>query len=79
MSDQIEEIKRLYYSTGPKSIHQDFARAIDLLKSLATEEERERVAVYMEGLAAMRSQWEPQRAEDSKGRLRSHRRPRTQD
>jgi hypothetical protein len=55
--DKLAEIKRLYYKTSKLTINQDFAKALDLLKSLATEEERERVAVYMDGLAQMRSDW----------------------
>ena len=35
----------------------DLARAIELLKSMPNEEERDRVAVYMNGLSAMRSEW----------------------
>ena len=35
----------------------DLDRAIDLLKTLPSEEERERVAVYMDGLSQMRSEW----------------------
>lgn len=53
----VDEIKRLYYSATAATIHRDLARAIDLLRSLATEEERERVAVYMDGLSQMRSEW----------------------
>ena len=55
--DKLAEIKRLYYQTNRATINADFARAIDLLKSMATEEERERVAVYMDGLAQMRTDW----------------------
>jgi hypothetical protein len=55
--DRLAEIKRLYYSATPQTIQRDLARAIDLLKELAGEEERERVAVYMDGLAQMRSEW----------------------
>lgn len=55
--DKLAEIKRLYYRTSRATIKQDFAKAIDLLKSMSTEEERERVAVYMDGLAQMRSDW----------------------
>ena len=51
------EIKRLYYETTRQTIQQDLARALDLLKSMASEEERERVAVYMDGLSQMRSEW----------------------
>ncbi len=57
MRDQVAEIKRLYYTATRATIHTDFEQAIDLLKSLAGEEERERAAVYMEGLAQMRSEW----------------------
>jgi hypothetical protein len=56
-ADKVAEIKRLYYQTSRVTIQQDLAKAIDLLKSMSTEEERERVAVYMDGLAQMRSDW----------------------
>jgi hypothetical protein len=57
-SDQkLAEIKRLYYQTSRPTIKQDLARAIDLVKSMATDEERERAAVYMDGLSQMRSDW----------------------
>jgi hypothetical protein len=55
--DKHAEIRRLYYETTPRTIQQDLARALDLLKSMANDEERERVAVYMDGLAQMRSEW----------------------
>ena len=55
--DKLAEIKRLYYRTSRVTIKEDFAKAIDLLKSMSTEEERERVAVYMDGLSQMRSDW----------------------
>jgi hypothetical protein len=59
--DKLAEIKRLYYRTSRATIKADFAKAIDLLKSMSTEEERERVAVYMDGLSQMRSDWARQR------------------
>jgi len=55
--DKIAEIKRLYYRTTAKTIQADLARALDLLKSMNNEEERERAAVYMDGLAQMRQDW----------------------
>jgi len=55
--DKIAEIKRLYYRTTARTIQDDLAKALDLLKSLNGEEERERAAVYMDGLAQMRSDW----------------------
>ena len=55
--DACAEIKRLYYATSKATIERDLARAVDLLKTLETEEQRERVAVYMDGLSQMRSEW----------------------
>ena len=55
--DPLAEIRRLYYRTTAATIQGDLARAIELLKSLKTEPERERVAVYMDGLSQMRSEW----------------------
>ena len=55
--DKVAEIKRLYFRTSAKTIEQDFAKAIDLLKSMTSDEERERAAVYMDGLAEMRRHW----------------------
>jgi hypothetical protein len=54
---KLAEIKRLYYQTTRHTIKADLARALDLLKSLSSEEERERAAVYMDGLAQMRADW----------------------
>jgi hypothetical protein len=53
----LDEIKRLYFHTTRSTIHKDLARAVALLKSMNTEEERERAAVYMDGLSQMRSEW----------------------
>jgi hypothetical protein len=55
--DKLAEIRRLYFRSTRQTIHEDLARALDLLKSMHTEEERERATVYMEGLAQMRSDW----------------------
>jgi hypothetical protein len=55
--DKLAEIRRLYFSTTRQTIQEDLAKALDLLKSMASEEERERATVYMEGLAQMRSDW----------------------
>jgi len=56
--DPIDEIKQLYFKASAQSIERDFARAIDLLKTLPDEDARGRVAVFMEGLAEMRKDWE---------------------
>jgi hypothetical protein len=55
--DTVAEIKRIYYQTSRETIARDLARAVDLLKTLPTEDERERAAVYMDGLSEMRSDW----------------------
>jgi hypothetical protein len=53
----VAEIRSIYFKTTKGTIDGDIAHAIELLKSLPSEEERDRAAVYMEGLAQMRSEW----------------------
>lgn len=55
--DKLAEIRRLYFKTTRQTIQNDLAKALDLLKSMNSEEERERATVYMEGLAQMRKDW----------------------
>ena len=55
--DPVAEIKKLYYAATKATIQKDVERAIDLLKTLPGEDERERAAVYMDGLSQMRSEW----------------------
>src|SRR5688572_32712913 len=55
----LAEIRQIYFKTTRRTIDNDFAHAIDLLKSLPSEEEREKATVYMEGLAQMRNDWAP--------------------
>ena len=55
--DKLAEIRRLYFQTTKQTIQQDLTRALDLLKSMASEEERERATVYMEGMAQMAKDW----------------------
>lgn len=52
-----DEIKQLYYGATKATIATDLERAIALLISLESDEARERVAVYMDGLSQMRSEW----------------------
>lgn len=54
---RLAEIRKLYYGATAASIKRDLARAIELLKAMETEEEREKAAVYMDGLSQMRSEW----------------------
>ena len=55
--DKLAEIRRLYFSATKQTIQRDLEKALDLLKSMSTEDERERATVYMEGLAEMRADW----------------------
>ena len=66
--DKLAEIKRLYYQTTANTIQGDLARALDLLKSMNNEDERERAAVYMDGLAQMRSDWNRGRKKKRQGK-----------
>jgi hypothetical protein len=53
----LEEIRKIYFKTTKTTIQHDLAHAIELLKSLGSEEEREKATVYMEGLASLRKEW----------------------
>ena len=69
MSDPLAEIKQLYFRATRATIARDFDRAIDLLKSLPTEDDRERATVFMQGLAEMKKQWRD--AESAESDVRS--------
>jgi len=64
--DALADIRRIYFKTTKRTIEHDIAHAIELLKHLPTEEEREKASVYMDGLSQMRSEWA--RAEKKKRR-----------
>ena len=55
--DKLAEIRRLYFQTTRQTIQDDLTKALDLLKSMGDEAERERATVYMEGLAEMYKDW----------------------
>ncbi len=56
-NDILAEIREIYFRTTRATILQDFDRAIDLLKTMPTPEERQRAAVFMDGLAEMRREF----------------------
>jgi hypothetical protein len=67
--DKLNEIRRLYFAATRDTIAADLTKALELLKSMASEDERERATVYMEGLAQMRSDWaRPRKKRKSKPR-----------
>src|SRR5690349_10404382 len=53
----LAELRQIYFQTTRRTIEHDFDHAIELLKSLPTEEQREKATVYMEGIAQMRKEW----------------------
>lgn len=53
----LADIRQIYFKTTKQTIQHDLAHAIELLKTLPTEEDREKARVYMDGLAQMRSEW----------------------
>lgn len=62
----LAQIREIYFKTTKRTIEHDIAHAIELLKSLPDEEERDKAAVYMDGLSQMRNEWA--RAEKKKRR-----------
>jgi hypothetical protein len=65
--DTLAEIRRLYFQTSKQTIEADLQKALDLLKAMPSEEQRERATVYMEGLAEMYKDWR-RTGKPSKGR-----------
>ena len=65
--EKIAEIRRLYFAATSETINQDLAKALELLKSLGNEDERERATVYMHGLNEMRAQWALKHRKTNKG------------
>ena len=57
VDETLARLKALYFETTQATIEDAFDEAIDLLKTLPSDEERQRAAVYMEGLAEMRQEW----------------------
>ena len=53
----LEQLRTLYFNATRSTIGADFGNAIDLFKQLTSEEDREKAAVFMEGIAEMRQEW----------------------
>jgi nitrous oxide reductase accessory protein NosL len=69
VDQKLAEIRRLYFRTTRQTIQADLAKALDLLKSMTTEEERERATVYMDGMAQMQKDWSrPGKAKGRRGK-----------
>jgi hypothetical protein len=59
--DTLALIRQIYFKTTRQTIEHDFAHAIELLKGLETEEEREKATAYMHGLSELRKEWTPKK------------------
>jgi hypothetical protein len=67
-SDALALIRRIYFKTTRQTIEHDLAHAIELLKSLESEQEREKATAYMHGLSELRKEWAAKkRSSQSKG------------
>ena len=55
----LAELRRIYFKTTKKTIEHDFAHAIALIKTIASEEERQKASVFMEGINELRKEWTP--------------------
>jgi hypothetical protein len=71
VAETLARLERLYYEATAATIADAFDEAIDLMKSLP-EADRERAAVYMEGLAEMKREFGgrggPKRSGNAPGR-----------
>jgi len=55
----LAELRRIYFKTTKQSIDHDFAHAIALVKTIASEEDRQKASVFMEGINELRKEWTP--------------------
>jgi hypothetical protein len=69
--DTLALLRRIYFKTTKQTIEHDFAHAIELLKGLDSEEERERATAYMHGLSELRKEWAPKKKVQSRKGPRS--------
>jgi len=67
----LADIRKIYFGTSTRTIQHDLVRAIELLKTLPTEEAREHARVYMDGLAQMRSEWTKKTSQSKKFKVES--------
>jgi hypothetical protein len=72
--EALAEIRRIYFKTTARTIENDLAHAIELLKSLENEAAREKASVFMEGLAELRREWGPPRDQGPKHKAKGPKR-----
>jgi hypothetical protein len=76
VDETLARLKALYFGASPATIGDAFDEAIDLLKTLPSEADRERAAVYMEGLAEMKREFGASRPRNAGPAAKPPRRPR---
>ena len=62
----LADIRRIYFKTTRQTIDHDLVHAIELLKGLPSEEDREKATVYMQGLAEMQRNWAKRKSDSGK-------------
>lgn len=61
MLDPFDEIRRLYFSTTRETIDRDLQRALELLKRMPSDEDRDRAAGLIHGLTDLQREWRGRR------------------
>jgi hypothetical protein len=64
----LAELRRIYFRTTKQTIAHDFTHAIALVKSIASEEDRQKASVFMEGINELRKEWTPKPKPPAGGR-----------
>jgi len=55
----LAELRRIYFKTTRQTIDHDFIHAIALVKTIASEEDRQKASVFMAGINELRKEWTP--------------------
>ena len=63
----LEQLRTIYFNATQSTISDDFGKAIELFKQLTNDEDREKAAVFMEGIAEMRREWGADSRDRGKG------------
>ena len=66
----LAQLRRIYFKTSKQTIEHDFAHAISLLKTIESEEDRQKASVFMEGINELRREWTPKPKPASKPKKR---------
>jgi hypothetical protein len=64
----LAELRRIYFKTTKQTIDHDFTHAINLIKTIDSEEDRQKASVFMEGINELRKEWSPKPKPPAGGR-----------